>query len=137
MSTISRNLSNYYRDVIDNIKDSVSDGKWFKYKTPARHGNERDVNWPAVLTLKVEVTIFFKHLNKFGRFRDLLSIKCEIELTLSWTEDCVLIEHYNTIIGVNVMISITKLYVPVAFLSINDNMKLLENITQGFKRIIV
>ena len=34
------------------------------------------------------------------------------------------------------MISSTKLYVPVVTLSINDNIKFLENITQGFKRTI-
>ena len=34
------------------------------------------------------------------------------------------------------MITCTKLYFPVITLSINDNIKLLENIKQGFKRTI-
>ena len=34
------------------------------------------------------------------------------------------------------MISSTKLYVPVVTLSIDDNIKLLENIKQGFRRTI-
>ena len=34
------------------------------------------------------------------------------------------------------MITITKLYVPVVTLSIDDNIKFLENIKQGFKRRI-
>ena len=34
------------------------------------------------------------------------------------------------------MISSTKLYVPVVTLLINDNIKFLENIKQGFKRTI-
>ena len=34
------------------------------------------------------------------------------------------------------MIPSTKLYVPVVTLSINDNIKFLENIKQGFKRTI-
>ena len=34
------------------------------------------------------------------------------------------------------MITSTKLYVPVFILFINDNIKFLENIKQGFKRTI-
>ena len=34
------------------------------------------------------------------------------------------------------MIANTKLYAPVVTLSINDNIKFLENIKQGFKRTI-
>ena len=34
------------------------------------------------------------------------------------------------------MITSTKLYVPVVTLSINDNIKFLEKIKQGFKRTI-
>ena len=34
------------------------------------------------------------------------------------------------------MITSTKLYFPVVTLSINDSIKFLENIKQGFKRII-
>ena len=61
-------------------------------------------------------------------------INSEIELDLSWTKDCVLIEHYNNITGVNFMITTTKLYVPVVILLINDNTNFLENIEQRFKR---
>ena len=42
----------------------------------------------------------------------------------------------NHIIGVSFIITSTKLYVPVFTLSINDNIKFLENIKQGFKRTI-
>ena len=42
----------------------------------------------------------------------------------------------NHIIGVNFVITSTKLYVPVFTLSINGNIKFLENIKQGFKRTI-
>ena len=34
------------------------------------------------------------------------------------------------------MITDTKHYVPVVYLSINDNIEFLENIKQGFKRTI-
>ena len=49
-------------------------------------------------------------------------------------KDSVLIEHHNNIKGVNFMITSTKLYVSVVTLSINDNIKFLENIKQGLKR---
>ena len=45
-------------------------------------------------------------------------------------------EHYNNITGVSFMITSTKFYVLVVTLSINDNIKFLENIKQGFKKKI-
>ena len=43
---------------------------------------------------------------------------------------------YNNITRVNFIITSTKIYVPVVTLSINDNIKLLENIKQVLKRTI-
>ena len=60
-------------------------------------------------------------------------INLEIELGLSWTKDCVLIEQNNNKTGINFVIISTKLYIPVATL-INDNVTFLENIKQEFKR---
>ena len=59
-----------------------------------------------------------------------------MELDLSWTKHCLLIEHHNKITGINFMIKSFKVYVPVVALSINDNIKFLENIKQGFKKTI-
>ena len=58
---------------------------------------------------------------------------CEIELNLSWTKDCVLIEQNNNIAGINFALTSSKLYAPVVTFSINDNITFLENIRQGFK----
>ena len=63
-------------------------------------------------------------------------INCEKERDLSWTKDCVLIEQNNNITGVNFVITRTKFYVLVTISTINDNIKVLENIKQGFKRAI-
>ena len=63
-------------------------------------------------------------------------ITCEPELDLKWKRTCVLIEEDDHITSVSFEISSTKIYVPVATLSINDNIKFLENIKQGFKRTI-
>ena len=63
-------------------------------------------------------------------------MKCEIELDLSCTKDCVLIERHSSITRANFMITSTKLYVPVATLSRKDNIKFLEKIKQGLIRTI-
>ena len=63
-------------------------------------------------------------------------MNCEVELDLLWKEDCVLIEHHNNKAEVNVMITSTKRYVPVVTFSIDDNIKFLEKLIQGFKRAI-
>ena len=50
---------------------------------------------PTVLVLNVEFTIPLKYLSNFWRFLNLSLINCEIELNLSWTKDCGMIEHHN------------------------------------------
>ena len=121
-SVASGSLWNYYRDKIDDVDDNASDGKSFKYKTKivgktperpaAQPGNEGDADRPLqpdVPTLNIEVAIPLKYLSNFWRLLDLPLINCEIELDLSWTKDCVLIEHHDNISGVNSMITGTKL----------------------------
>ena len=71
-----------------------------------------------------------KLLSDFWTFLDLPLINCEIELDLTWTKDCVLIKDHNNITGVIFIITSTKIYVSVVTLSINDNIKFLENITE-------
>ena len=141
-SMTSGSLWNYYRDETYDVDDNASDGKSFKYKikivgnTPERPGNEEDANRSPVPTLNVEVTTPLKYLSNLWRSLDLPLIKCEIELDLTRAKDCVLIEQNNDISGVNFVITNTKLYVPVVALSINYNVKFLENIKQGFKKTI-
>ena len=47
-----------------------------------------------------------------------------------------MIEHYNNITGATFQVYNAKCYVPVSTLPINDNIKSLENIKQGFQRRI-
>ena len=51
-----------------------------------------------------------------------------MELDLSWTKNCVLIEKNNNITGLKFVITSSKHYLPVATLPINDNIKFLEQI---------
>ena len=146
----SGSLWNHYKDDIVkddivNINDNASNGKSFKYKAkivrkiperPARSGNPGNGNrppQPAVPTLNVEVTIPLKYLSSFWRFLDLPLINCETKIDLTWKTYCILLEHHNNITGVNFMITSTKLYVPVVTVSVNYDIKFLENIKQGFK----
>ena len=55
---------------------------------------------------------------------------------LSWAEDCALSERDNIITGATLQVNNAKLYVPVVTLSINDYIKLLENIKQVFERTL-
>ena len=63
-------------------------------------------------------------------------INYKTELDLKWTRNCVLIEQHDHMIIVSCTITSTKPYVSVVTLSVNDNIKFLENIKQGFKRTV-
>ena len=66
----------------------------------------------------------------------MLLINCEINLILTWSARCFIID--NPIAGQEPTFTIadTKLYVPVVTLSIQDNAKLLEQLKSGFTRTI-
>ena len=60
-------------------------------------------------------------------------INCEVNLVLTWSKDCVIT---NSTGAGKFQITKTKLYVSVATLSAQDNVKLLQQLKSGFKRII-
>ena len=60
-------------------------------------------------------------------------INCEINLILTWTEDCVISSATG---ATKLKITDTKLYVPVVTLPAQDNAKLLQQLKSGFKRTI-
>ena len=77
-------------------------------------------------------------------------INCEIDLDLSWSKYCVIFEILRAdavaanrpnaarevieTSGATFQINSDKLYITAATLSINDNIKFLQNIKQGFRR---
>ena len=77
-------------------------------------------------------------------------IDCVIELDLSWSNDCIIsgksvippeVRRDNSAAAIQTteatfQMNNVKLYVTVVTLSINDNVKYLENIKRGFKRTI-
>ena len=153
----SESLRNYYRDEINDDENENDDNrnkinnsktttsKYFKYKTKVIGSTPHNAS-----RLNVEVVAPLKYLSNFWRSLDLPLIKCEIELGLRWVRSCIISEISKTfravdpnanpvvyqVISQTFQINNAKLYVPVVTLSINDNIKFLKNIKQGFKRTI-
>ena len=94
-----------------------------------------------------------KHLSNFWRKLDMPLINCEINLILTWSENCVLtskatrdavpaqggnpaVTRVNNPTNATFKITDTKLYVPVVTLSTKDDNNFLEQLKSGFKRTI-
>ena len=63
-------------------------------------------------------------------------IDCEVNLILTWSENCVIVSTDVANQNSTFAITDTKLYVPVISLSQEDNAKLLQQLKSGFKRVI-
>ena len=114
-----------YRDEPnDNLADSESFESKIKItgKTP-NNGNEKDVEMMAPL----------KYLSKLCRTLEMPLINCEVNLILTWSSTCVII---NSTGAGAFKIPDTKLYVPVVTLSTQDNANLLQELKSGFKRVV-
>ena len=118
---------NYYRDEPSNPLSSNS--KSFKYKTSIV-GKTPDDN-DSLTTAKVVIPL--KHLSNFWRSLDIPLINWEVELILTWSKNCVLAMSVNAGAnpanvapsGATFKTKGTKLYVPVATLSKENDIKLL------------
>ena len=81
----------------------------------------------------VEILVPLKYLSNFWRTSEMPLINCEVELTLTWSKNCVI----TNCTGENKFkITGTKLYIPVVTLSTQDNAKLLQQLKSDFKRKI-
>ena len=89
-SKITRSFWNYYRDEPNsganiNINYSIKDSKSFDYKTSITGklgGNNTEK--------EVEIVMRLKHSSNFWRILDMPLINFEINLILTWSENCVL-----------------------------------------------
>ena len=84
----------------------------------------------------IEITVPLEYLSNFWRTLEMPLINCEIELILTWSENCVIIYTDVNNQVPTFTITETNLYVPVVTLSIQDNSKLLPQLNYGFKRTI-
>ena len=76
---------------------------------------------PPAPQLKTEVAIPFKHLSNFWRSFDLHLINCKVELYLSWKRYCVLSDFDVDLSSATCLVNGTNVYVPVATVSIINN----------------
>ena len=111
---------------LDNFPRNSASFK-FKQKITGLIGNDG--------TKAVEIMVALKYLGNFWRILEMPLINCKINLILTWSENCVI---YNAAANQVTTLAIvdTKLYVLVIALSIDDNVKLLEQVNSGFKRRI-
>ena len=147
-------LWNYYRDEPNsgivgrnnNVNHSIKDSKSFDYKTSITgklKGIDRIKDGQIVVPLK--------YLSNFWRTLNMPLINCEINLTLTWSENCVLaskatkdanpdvnpaIAAVDNPTNATFKVTDTKLYVLVVSLSTKDGNNFLEQLKSGFKRTI-
>ena len=82
---------------------------------------------------KISIAVPLKYLSNFWRTLKMPLVNCEINLILTWSEDCVI---SSTTGETKFKITDTKIYVPVVTLSVQDNAKLLQQLKSDFKRTI-
>ena len=124
-SKTSRSLRQYYKDELNN---NIANSESFKSKIKITGNTAADGN-----TKDVEIIVPLKYLSNFWRTLEMALIKCEVNLILTWSKDCVII---NSTGERKFKITDAKLYVPVVTLSTQDNAKLLQQLKSGFKRTI-
>ena len=158
---------NYYRDepnnppAADYNADPITNSASFKYKTNitgktsnANRENSKNTEQGNKKTKKnLEIVVPFKHLSNFWRSLDMPLINCEVSLTLTWSEKCVLTDitthaaraaegdnparpAINAPTRATFKITERKLYLPVVTLSTEDDKNFLEQLKSGFKRTI-
>ena len=148
-----------------NYNDPITNSESFKYKssiTGKTSGanqesgkNTEQGNTETKKNLKIAVPL--KHLSNFWRTLDMLLINCEVSLTLTWSENCVLTDitthaarnanpnadppveargRINIPTNATFQITDAKLYVTLVILSTENDKTFFEQLRTGFKRTI-
>ena len=87
-------------------------------------------------TKDVEIMVPLKYLSNFWRTLEMPLINCEVNLILTWSSTCVIISTNVQNQAAIFETTDTKLYVPVVTLSTQENIKFLQQLNSGFKRVI-
>ena len=135
-SDTSGSLWNFKRDEIIKNADVTNDdnGPSFKYKANPIDNTENNG-----IKNGVKIAVPLKYLSNFWRSLEMPLINCKVELSLKWTENCILTinpDANNNINTATFTITDAKLYVPIVTLSIENNAKLSKLLSEGFKRSI-
>ena len=137
-SDTSGSLWNFKRDEITNNANVTNDDNApsFKYKVNLITNTEADGTKKGV-----KIAVPLKYLSNLWRLLQMQLINCKIELSLKWIENCV---PTTAEIGASadaagadsatLKIADVKLYVSVVTLSAEDNVTLVKQLNEGFKR---
>ena len=120
-------LWGFKRDEINNNANVSNDDNApsFKYKASNIGNTENNGTKNGV-----KRAVPLKYLSNFWRSLEMPLINCKVELSLKWTENCILTTAANANKAI-FKITDAKLYVLIVTLSAEDNAKLLD---EGFKR---
>ena len=129
-SKTSGSLWQYCKDIpaVNNNGDIVifngandTDSLNFKSKIIGKTNDDGDIE-------NVEIMVPLKYLSNFWRTLEIPLINCEVELILTWSENCVMINTNVANQNPTFTITETNLHVPVVTLSTQDNSKLLSQL---------
>ena len=130
----SATLYQYKRDEppeANAINDLTTDtSSCFKYKIELLGNPVLDGN---ITKRSVNVVVPLKYLSNFFRSLEMPLINCKIKLNLTWKKECVLSNHADDAVFI---INDTKMNVPVATLSKEDNKDFIEQQNKCFQRSI-
>ena len=136
-SKTSGSLQQYYKDIpavnnagniVDFTATNTTESFKFKTKITGQTNNNGRID--------VEIVVSLKYLSDFWRTLEMPLIKCEVELILNWSANCVILSTNVANQVPKFTITETNLYVPVVNLSTQDNAKLLPQLKSGFKRTV-
>ena len=72
-------------------------------------------------------------MSNFWRSLEMPLINCKVHLELNWIQDCILLIARDS---AKFNKTEAKLHVPIATLSVKDNVNLTKQLTNGFKRSV-
>ena len=104
-------------DIVDFNGANATDSFNFKTKITGQTDNNGRID-------NVEIMVPLKYLSNFWRTLEMPLINCEVELILTWSENCVIISANVANQNPTFTITETTVYVPAVTLSTQDNAKL-------------
>ena len=130
---ISGSLWQFKRDEVhDNNTDlTINNSQPFKYKAALVAKAADAVNNTSSSVKNTKIVVPLKYLSNFCKSLEMPLINCKIHLKLNWIEDCILSSAGDS---AKFQITDATLHVPIGPLSTNDNVNLLKQLSDGFKR---
>ena len=142
-SDLSGSLYQFKRDkspvnnAVNLLNIALNNLSSFKYKVDLlRKATDADSDDRSLNNVKIVVTL--KHLSNVFRSLDMPLINFKIHLELNWNNNCVMYRAGDNTGGddrkTTFKITSIKFYVPIVTLSTKDNVNLIKQLNEGFKR---